>query len=68
MLKKLAFSQQVLRALSAEKQAGLALPIAAAGTGLALAAGAHVLRKGTAKEHEYRAGFAPGVAELEAYK
>jgi hypothetical protein len=58
MFKKLAFSQAVLRAMA--KEAGIPLPMVA---GAGLAAGAHVVSNGLKKGKEYKAGFAPGVAE-----
>lgn len=65
MFKKLAYSQKVLRALSTEKRAGLTAPLV---IGAALAGGAHTVHKGLQKGKEYKAGFAPGVAEMESFR
>lgn len=56
MLNKIAFAQLVLRKLH-EKQAGIALPLAA---GVGLAGAGLVAAKGLKKGREYKAGFQPG--------
>ncbi len=64
LFQKLAFSQRVLRALH-EKQAGIVTPLAA---GAAIAGGAHVIKKGLERGRGFKAGFAPGVAEVESFQ
>lgn len=66
MLKKLAFSGQVLRSLAEageEKVAEFKFPKKRIALGLAAAGLAGTLKKGVENAQEYQAGFAPGVAE-----
>jgi hypothetical protein len=56
MFHKIASAQELLRKLQ-EKQAGIPLPVVA---GAALLGGAHIMKKGLEKGHEYKAGFQPG--------
>lgn len=60
MLAKLAYAQRVLRALAAEKQAGVMGTVAAGGL---LVGGAAAMSKGRKKAREYHAGFTPGLAD-----